>query len=254
MRRELLEKQWYLEEEAAHIKGWDFSHIHGRYEEEEDLPWDYEVVIQSYRKDEMKILDLDTGGGEFLLSLGHPYKNLSATEAYPPNVEVCKYKLLPLGIDFKEAVATKYLPYPNETFDMVINRHGGFNEKEIYRVLKPNGLFITQQVGAENDRGLVELLYSSLPDSPAPDNYLSITEQKFIDTGFMIMKGQEAFRPIKFYDVGALVWFARIIEWEFPDFSVDKHLKELWKAQEILENKGRIEASIHRYMMVARKD
>ena len=68
------------------------------------------------------------------------------------------------------------------------------------------------------------------------------------------MKGQEAFRPIKFYDVGALVWFARIIEWEFPDFSVDKHLKELWKAQEILENKGRIEASIHRYMMVARKD
>lgn len=254
MRRELLEKQWYLEEEAAHIKGWDFSHIHGRYEEEEDLPWDYEGVIQSYRKDEMKILDLDTGGGEFLLSLGHPYKNLSATEAYPPNVELCKYKLLPLGIDFKEAVATKYLPYPNETFDMVINRHGGFNEKEIYRVLKPNGLFITQQVGAENDRGLVELLYSSLPDLPAPDNYLSITEQKFIDTGFMIMKGQEAFRPIKFYDVGALVWFARIIEWEFPDFSVDKHLKELWKAQEILENKGRIEASIHRYMMVARKD
>lgn len=169
-------------------------------------------------------------------------------------MELCKYKLLPLGIDFKEAVATKYLPYPNETFDMVINRHGGFNEKEIYRVLKPNGLFITQQVGAENDRGLVELLYSSLPDSPAPDNYLSITEQKFIDTGFMIMKGQEAFRPIKFYDVGALVWFARIIEWEFPDFSVDKHLKELWKAQEILENKGRIEASIHRYMMVARKD
>lgn len=254
MKKEILEKQWYEEEKIAHIKGWDFSHIHGRYEEENDLPWDYEEVIQSYLKDEMKILDLDTGGGEFLLSLGHPNENLSATEAYPPNVELCKHKLLPLGIDFKEAVATKYLPYPDETFDMIINRHGGFNEKEIYRVLKPNGLFITQQVGAENDRGLVELLYSNVPDSPAPDNYLSITKQKFINTGFKIIEGQEAFRPIKFYDVGALVWFARIIEWEFPDFSVDKHLKELWKAQEILEKKGRIEASIHRYLMVARKE
>lgn len=254
MKKEILGKQWYEEEKIAHIKGWDFSHIHGRYEEENDLPWDYEEVIQSYLKDEMKILDLDTGGGEFLLSLGHPNENLSATEAYPPNVELCKHKLLPLGVDFKEAVDTKYLPYPDETFDMIINRHGGFNEKEIYRVLKPNGLFITQQVGAENDRGLVELLYPNVPDSPAPDNYLSITKQKFINTGFKIIEGQEAFRPIKFYDVGALVWFARIIEWEFPDFSVDKHLKELWKTQEILEKKGRIEASIHRYLMVARKE
>lgn len=32
------------EEEAAHIHGWDFSHINGRYEEENDLPWDYEKL------------------------------------------------------------------------------------------------------------------------------------------------------------------------------------------------------------------
>lgn len=253
MNKKILEKQWYLEEEAAHIKGWDFSHIHGRYEEEEDLPWDYKAMIQSYRRDNMKILDLDTGGGEFLLSLGHPNENLSATEAYGPNVELCKHKLLPLGIDFKEATATEYLPYSDASFDMIINRHGGFCEQEIYRILKPGGLFITQQVGAENDRGLVELLYSDVPESPAPDNYLAVTEQKFIDAGFIIIDGQEAFRAIKFYDVAALVWFAHIIEWEFPEFSVEKHIKELWKAQDVLEKKGRIEASIHRYLMIAEK-
>ena len=31
---------WKEEEEAAHIHGWNFSHIDGRYEEENDLPWD----------------------------------------------------------------------------------------------------------------------------------------------------------------------------------------------------------------------
>ena len=34
-------KRWKAEEEIAHIHGWDFSHIEGRYMEEDDLPWDY---------------------------------------------------------------------------------------------------------------------------------------------------------------------------------------------------------------------
>ena len=38
-----LREIWKKEEEAAHIHGWDFSHINGRYEEENDLPWDYEI-------------------------------------------------------------------------------------------------------------------------------------------------------------------------------------------------------------------
>ena len=36
---------------AAHIHGLDFSHINGRYKEENDLPWDYEKIIKSYLKD-----------------------------------------------------------------------------------------------------------------------------------------------------------------------------------------------------------
>jgi hypothetical protein len=34
MNREYLKSIWKKEEEIAHIHGWDFSHIHGRYEEE----------------------------------------------------------------------------------------------------------------------------------------------------------------------------------------------------------------------------
>ena len=45
----------------------------------------------------MKLLDFDTGGGEFLLSLGHPCENTAATEGYPPNVELCRETILPFG-------------------------------------------------------------------------------------------------------------------------------------------------------------
>ena len=70
-------KRWKEEEEIAHIYGWDFSHIEGRYMEEDDLPWDYREEILRYLKPDMRILDIDTGGGEFLISLNRKMKDES---------------------------------------------------------------------------------------------------------------------------------------------------------------------------------
>lgn len=61
---------WKAEEQAAHIRGWDFSPIHSRYTAETDLPWDYENIVCSHLEETAALLDMDTGGGEFLLSLG----------------------------------------------------------------------------------------------------------------------------------------------------------------------------------------
>ena len=165
----------------------------------------------------MKLLDMETGG-EFLLSLRHPNKNTAAIEAYPPNVKLCKEVLLPLGIDFKEAEGAGRLPFADESFDMVTNRHGDYNAAELRRVLKPNGLFLTQQVGAENDRELVQLLLPHITELPFPKQYLAVMKAELLEQGFEVLESGEVFRPIRFYDVGALVWFARIIEWEFPGF------------------------------------
>ena len=61
------------------------------------------------------------------------------------------------------------------------------------------------------------------------------------------------FCPIQFYDVGALVWFARIIEWEFPGFSVERCRENLLRAQQILDRTGVIEGRIHRFLLVSAK-
>ena len=129
-----LKKQWLKEEKVAHIKGWDFSHINNRYEEGNDIPWDYYSIIKKYLKDDMKLLDYDTGGGEFLLTLNHPYSNTCATEGYPPNVKLCEERLLPLGIDFKQCNDSSSIPYEDSSFDIFINRHGSFDAKEAYRM------------------------------------------------------------------------------------------------------------------------
>ncbi len=252
MNKPELKAIWKKEEEAAHIHGWDFSHIRGRYEEEADLPWNYREVVRRYLDGDMNILDYDTGGGEFLLSLKHPFHRTAATEGYLPNVELCRKTLLPFGIDFRPCDNPADISFEDESFDMIINRHGAFNAKELARLLKKGGIFVTEQVGEDNDRDLVEQV---LPNTKKPFPHLNLKEQKqvFEDAGFEIVEGEEAYRPIKFYDVGAFVWFARIIEWEFPEFSVDRCFERLLGMQKAIEDGGRIEGTIHRYIIVARK-
>ena len=252
MNSSYLRTLWKQEEQAAYIRGWDFSHIRGRYEEENDLPWNYGKLVGRYLKRDMDIMDYDTGGGEFLLSLHHPYDKTSATEGYPPNVKLCTEKLLPLGINFKECNNPAEIPFEDEAFDLVLNRHGSFDARETFRLLRQNGMFITELVGGINDRDLVEMV---LPGTYKPFPHLTLEKQRknFEAAGFKIIKSDEAYRPIKFYDIGAFVWFAHIIEWEFPGFSVDKCFDRLLKMQDMIDRNGRIEGTIHRYLIIAEK-
>ena len=61
------------------------------------------------------------------------------------------------------------------------------------------------------------------------------------------------FFPHKYESPGCQKQFARIIEWEFPDFSVAKCFDRLVKVQEQLDRDGKIEGTIHRYLIAARK-
>ena len=53
--------------------------------------------------------------------------------------------------------------------------------------------------------------------------------------------------------MGAFVWFARIIQWEFPGFSVEACFDRLCAMQEKLERDGKIQGAIHRYLLIAEK-
>lgn len=252
MNKQKLLAEWLREQEMAQIKGWDFSHISGRYREEDDLPWDFREIIKKHLKADQRLLDMETGGGEFLLSLQHNPRLTAATEGYAANIKVCEERLLPLGIDFRPADGKDPLPFADNYFDVISNRHGDYNVPEIARTLKKGGLFLTQQVGAENDLELAELLMGRA-EIKFPEAYPEQAQKQLTAHGLSILECAEAFRPIVFYDVGALVWFARIIEWEFPGFSVEEYKENLFRAQAILEESGSLKGRIHRYYVVAQK-
>ena len=64
------------------------------------LPWDYAALAGEAADGQQRILDIDTGGGEVLATLGVPRGSV-ALEPYPPNVPVARARLLPYGIEVR---------------------------------------------------------------------------------------------------------------------------------------------------------
>lgn len=245
-------KEYWLSEEKKSFQGWDFSYIDKR-TSDEPLPWNYDKLVRQYLNTHSILLDMGTGGGEYLLTLNHPYCNTFATEAYLPNFELCKRTLTPLGIDVRQVFNDNSLPFENEMFDIIINRHEAFDINEVYRLLKPNGLFITQQVGELNNKELSKFLISDFKEITTSEHTLKNNLMLIQNEGLIILKSDECFPKLNFFDVGALVYFAKIIEWEFPNFSVDSCFKQLCQLQSIVEQQGFIESKEHRFVIVAQK-
>jgi SAM-dependent methyltransferase len=249
MNYDKLKEQWKIDEEKS-FKGWDFSYLDNRWEEEK-LPWDYEEILKGYLKPHYNLLDMGTGGGEFLLSLKHPYKNTSITESWKPNIELCKEKLKPLGITVKEVIDDDNLPFEDNTFDIVINKHASYSMKEVKRILKPNGMFITQQVGERNNEILSNRLIKDFNRQYENFN-LNYILNEFSINDFKVLYENEYFPYLHFYDVGAIIYFAKIIQWEFPGFTVDNAFNELCKMYEELKSKPYIESCEHRFIAVGK--
>ncbi|MCL2080640.1 MAG: class I SAM-dependent methyltransferase [Oscillospiraceae bacterium] len=246
-----LMKKWKEEETGFSLKGWDFSQIDGRWECP-NPPWDYKTLIKAYLRDGDILLDMGTGGGEFLLTINHPYKNTYATEAYPPNFELCKRELSPLGITVARTFSDDRLPFDNDSFDFITNRHESFDLSEVDRTLKHGGYFFTQQVGGKNSYELRLALNDGVIMS-GPDHELESYANRLARMGFQILIKDEAKYTVKFFDMGAVIFYAKACVWEIPDFSVETHFDRLCKLQNEIDKNGFVQVTGHRFILAARK-
>lgn len=242
-------KEIWKAEETHAFSGWDFSHLDGR-QDCDPLPWDYRAEVQNVLLESHRLLDMGTGGGEFLRTLAHPFANISVTEGYAPNLALCRAQLEPLGVEVRDADGAGPLPFEDGRFDRVINRHEDFRAGEVLRVLKPGGRFVTQQVGGSNCIDLRKRLGFEPPHS---DHDLAHNVDALRRAGFEILRAEERFGRSRFYDTGALVFHARVIEWEYPGFSVDRCWEALLEIQREIERCGFITATEHRFLIVAQK-
>lgn len=245
--------EFLLSEANQHFSGWDFSYISdtGR-TATAPLPWSYASQVLSRLRNAESLLDMGTGGGEFL-SMLHPLPAYTyATEGYAPNISIAKERLEPLGIQVYPVEDDSRLPFEANTFDLIINRHESYDPAEIRRICKPGGTFITQQVGAKNNLDLNEMLGASTAID-WDDGSLPEIAARLKQAGWHIIKQQEAFPLSRFYDVGAIVYQLKAVSWQIPDFSVETYFEPLKQIHQQIQKAGFVDITDHRLLIIAQK-
>ena len=129
------------------IKDWNFDMF--QIETEDFTNWDMYEILKNATNEESRVLDLGTGGGEKVLKCFPDYlKEVIGIDFSKGMIETANENLKKSGkknITFKFMNNLK-LDFEDEYFDVVVARNTVINAKEIYRVLKPNGLLIVHGV------------------------------------------------------------------------------------------------------------
>lgn len=177
---------------------------------------------------------------------------LSLRRTIPPNLELARERLGPLGVEVIEVSLTKDdpLPFEDDAFDLVLNRHSGMNHAEVGRILALGGAFLTQQVHRlwAWDLLVVFGVEPQLPNA-TPEYHMARLEA----AGLIIDCVEEWTGDLVFTDVGAIVYYLRAVPWLVPGFSVDTHFDHLLHLQRQMEERGRLTFEARLYLIEARK-
>ena len=251
MDREELVRKW-LREERQPFTGWDFSYLDGRLIEGREH-WSYFDRASAPMQCSVSMLDMDTGGGEKLLSLQeHWSERVVATEDYLPNVNLATERLSSLGVQVVNVSVSDIepMPFADGEFNLILNRHAPFNSSEVARVLSVGGTFLTQQV----HRMWAWDLVASFDAAPQfPDARLGKNVPRLEVAGLTIQTVEEWEGYLVFTDVGAIVYYLKAIPWMVPGFTVETHLRNFLALQEMLEAGGELVFHAAKYLIEARK-
>jgi SAM-dependent methyltransferase len=239
----------WARDEAAPFEGWDFSYLEGRMVEEAP-PWDYIALARAAVGRARDILDVATGGGEIFSSLAPFPARATAVEGFAPNLPVARRRLEPLGVPVFQGNTRSGMPFAEGSFDLVLNRHGGFRAAEMHRILKPGGVFLTQQVAGDN---LADLTAVFGADLPYPGNTLARVRDELVTLGFEVLRGEEWRGRVTFLDVGAVIYFLRAVPWVIQGFEAPRHLAALQALQAELRAGGSLQFAYSRFLIEAVK-
>ncbi|MFD2614997.1 class I SAM-dependent methyltransferase [Paenibacillus gansuensis] len=234
------------------INGWDFSKLKTTSEGER---WNFfQEVAKRCRKSDL-LLDIGTGGGEALLSIADAALLLVGIDRSEGMIQTALENLKKSSasnVRFVQMDAGR-LHFPQPFFQVVSCRHSEFYGDEVWNILAPDGVFLTQQVGEHDKANLKEAFgrgqeYGT-EKGALKKKYLS----ELAEAGFTEIQSFEYDAAHYFETYEDLVFFLKYTP-VIPDFGrMESDFDILQKFVETnLSEKG-IRTNMERFMIIARK-
>lgn len=183
--------------------GWNFSRAN--YSTECLSDYDYYKEVFKYITPSTKMLDIGCGSAEKSTRFYSQASKVYLTDLEPEMLKKAKanvekyYESKPKTKSkfyFKILDCNGNFNFPDNHFDLVVSRHCGANMHEVFRVLKKNGIFISEDISFDDCQELKDIFnrgqnYNQLP------LYKKVTNE-CIDAGFSEIKLLK-FEEIEYY-------------------------------------------------------
>ncbi len=241
-----------LSAEVGEIRGWDWSCVRAS---RDPTPFDYVEIVRGFVKPGDRVLDVGTGGAEVFIGLGLPTAARVALDHQFRMARVAQERITVSAESIHVAVAdTLALPFPASSLDRVLCRHATTHPSEIARVLRPGGIFITQQVGARNTQSVFDAFgwgsnWEQFSDDPIPprDRHQIAAEFEALDCRTLRTDEHEV--GYVFADLESLVFFLKSAP--VPElFDPARHVAGINRLLEDHRSHRGIETTEHRELLV----
>jgi SAM-dependent methyltransferase len=240
------------EAERAPVDAWDFGWLEGR--AVEDRPsWHFFDRVVERTADVSPLLEIQAGVGAMIGALPSLPALSVATEGFPPSVAIAGPRLGSRGAHLVVTSQERQgLPFADGAFQLVISRHPvDVWWGDIARVLRPGGTYFAQHVGPHSLRGLSQFLMGPLPDASNRDP--DVERQAAQRAGLVVLSMQVEHPRTAFFDIGAVVYFLRLVPWIVPGFTVSRYRDTLQALHTAIQGDGAFETTATRTLVEATK-
>ena len=150
--------------DAGKTIGWSFSKMN--YTAECPSGFDYYKTVTTHITPKTVMLDIGSGSGEKSIRYYSFAKKIYITDFEEEMLKKAKQninKYYGTSPRVKSKFNTKTLDcngpfdFADSTFDLVVSRHCGANMNEVFRVLKKDGVFVSEDVSADDCQEIKEL-------------------------------------------------------------------------------------------------
>lgn len=219
----------------------------GEHMMQQSIPnYDTHDITQQYLQDDKHVAIVSVDGGEFTSQYDYLPPITYSVEL---NTSKAKETLEERGVKVTSLTTQGKMPFKDEKIDVVVNELCNYDKFEMYRILKPNGYLIVDQVGSENYKEIINMF---VPFRVKGQWNKESCQTTLKDIGFDLINAFEDIGHIRFDSLPALLAFIKSISPERVE-KYEQFINFYADALRKIKRKGFFELTTHRFLVIAKK-